>query len=154
MKVVATFGVAGEADGLAIDDMNGAEGVPAPLAGHGRAAAENVYGNHGDVGAGGNQAEAGFRSLQFSVEGAFSFWEKHEGSLVLEHGKNMLEGRWTGRVLVDGNRADRGEEAGAKRRLKESVTGEVVGDPREATAGGRRIEITGVVGGKDEGAGR
>ena len=63
LKVVPAFGIALKAHGFAIDDQDGAEGVPPAISWHGLATADDVDGDDGDVGPCGDQADSwlGFR---------------------------------------------------------------------------------------------
>ena len=90
LKVIPILRVALKAHGLAIHDLNGAKGVPEPVAGHSGATADNVDGHDGGAGAGSDQSDARLGWAKLAIVRALAFGKKDQGPSVLQHLENIF----------------------------------------------------------------
>jgi len=64
--------------------------MPAAIAGHGFATADNVNRNNGDVGSGGNHANSRFGFSKFAIKSSLAFREKNESSFVFKNFEDVF----------------------------------------------------------------
>jgi len=58
--------------------------MPRPVAGHGFATTDNMNGDDGDVGSGGNHADSRFGLSEVAIESSLAFREENESSFVFK----------------------------------------------------------------------
>ena len=75
---------------MTVDNADGAEGMPRPVAGHGFATADNVNRNNRDVGSGDDHADPRLGFPKVAIISSLAFREENESSFVFKNFEDIF----------------------------------------------------------------
>ena len=81
---MTVFGITRKAHRFAVDNADGAEGMPRSVAGHGFATADNMNGDDGNIGSSGDHPDSRFGFSEVAIKSSLAFRKENESPFVFK----------------------------------------------------------------------